>query len=245
MKTIILFTSLLLAFLLLNGCAEEKAATSYFEIVTDSTNFHEIIIVPSGEVFEKVGWSNLDLENQVKTFLMQKETATNLFNKSKEIAQKGIDCEYGNKEIIIFENNTVTRSCFDSNEFDSFFSEVINETSKLTSSNNFFIHFVTYNKGQAVDMHLHSTGLLISTFYTGNKMTSAEMKTISTEKVNLLKEVAYEQVFTPDSICSPDESNYNYIEIQKNNQYTYYYNCEKNNMYKTNFFKNAEKLLRE
>ena len=233
---------LLLTLLLLGGCDKNTPAPKYFEIVTDDTTFHEIIVVSSGEVFEKIGKSNLDFENQVKTSTMQKENATILFDKSKELAQKGTDCEFGKKEIIIFENNTVIRKCFTSTDFDSFFNEVKTEIIGLTNTNNFFIHLITYENGKSVDRHLHSDGLLISTFYTMNKMTSAQVKTLSTEKINQLKQLTNNQLFIQEPNCSPSEANYNYIEVQNDSNYIYYHNCEKNSTTKSTFFN--EVLLR-
>ncbi|MFA6065503.1 MAG: hypothetical protein WCW44_00890 [archaeon] len=239
MRQVLILLSLLFIFSLLNGCDEKQPPTKYFEIVTDGTSFHEIIVVPSGEVFEKIGKSNLDFENQVKTFTIQKEIAENLFNKSKELIKNGIDCEQGTKEIIIFENNTVTNKCFDSNEFDLFFKEVQKTTINQNSQNNFFIHLVTYKNNNASDMHLHSNGLLISTFYKGNKIVSATMKTIPIEKINQLKESTLDSLFTKTDNCTPFESNYNYIEIQKDANYNYYYNCQNNSMDKINYFINT------
>jgi hypothetical protein len=245
MKTGVLIVSLLISILLLNGCGEEKVSPSYFEIVTDSSNFHEIIIVTSGEVFEKVGMSNLDLENQVKTPKIQKEIAFNLFNKAKEIVKTGTDCEYGAKQIIVFENNSVTKGCFYNSEFDTFFEEVKKETSQVTPLSNFFIHLITYDRGQAIDRHLHADGLLISTYYTGNRLTSAQMETLPVEKVIQLKQLITEQVLTGETVCPPEESNFTYTEIQKDNMYTYYYNCQKNNADKTSFFNSTKNMFGE
>jgi len=245
MKIPIIGILLIFLFILLTGCVEEKTPTSYFEIVIDENNFHEIIIVPSGEVFEKIGKSNLDLENQVKTFTIQKEIATNLFNKSKELAKNGTDCEYGPKEIILFENNTVQKICFDSNEFDSFFNEIIEKLTLSKVTDNYFVHLITYDEKGVIDRHLHSNGLLISTFHTGNTMTSASMKTLTVEKVNQLKQLTNAQVLLKETLCTPIESNYNYIEIQKDDKYTYYYNCQKNNTNKISFFTNALQILGE
>jgi len=245
MKQVIILISLLCVFALLSGCDEQKTQTSYFEIVTDTTSFHEIIIVPSGEVFEKIGKSNLDLENQVKTTIIQKEIATNLFNKSKELTKSGIDCEYGSKEIIVFENNAVIRKCFDSNKFDLFFNEVKNSIANQTIQNNFFLHVITYNNGNSTDVHLHSNGLMISTFYTLNKMTSAQMSILSLEKVNELKQAINQNILAKENNCTPIESNYNYIEIQKDEKYTYYYNCQNNSKDKSNFFSYAKGVIGE
>ncbi len=243
MKQVIILISLLFIFSLLNGCDEKQTPSSYFEIVTDDTSFHEIIIVSSGEVFEKIGKSNLDLDNQVNTSVIQKEIAVYLFNKSKELAKKGIDCEYGAKEIIVFENNTIIRKCFDSNEFDLFFNEVKNSIANQPTENNFFLHLITYNNGNATDVHIHQNGLMISTFYTLNKLTSAQMSILPIEKVNQLKQAITAEVLSKETTCSPTESNYNYIEIQKDDKYTYYYNCQKNSNAKTTFFTYAKGVI--
>ncbi len=245
MRTKVILLVLILLTILLEGCYEEKTSTSYFEIVIDSNTFHEIIIVPSGEVFDKVGHSNLDFENQIKTSLIQKETALMLFEKSKELAQKGIDCEYGEKELIVFENNTINRKCFTSTNFDSFFSEVKMAADSTIALDNFFIHLITSNGGRIVDQHLHSNGLLITTNYTLNSMTNASMKKITPNKIAQLKQAINDQILVSETTCSPTESEYNYVEIQDEQKYTYYYNCPKNSSDKTNFFETAKIILGE
>jgi hypothetical protein len=243
MKQAIILISLLCIVALLSGCDEQKTPTSYFEIVTDNASFHEIIVVTSGEVFEKIGKSNLDLENQVKTPTIQKEIAINLFNKSKVLAKKGIDCEFGSKEIIVFENNTVVSKCFDSNEFDLFFNEVKTNTANQNSQNNFFLHLINYKNGNSTDTHIHSNGLMISNSYRINKMTSAQMSILPSAKLNELKQTITENILAKESNCDPFESNYSYIEIQKDDKYTYYYNCEKNSTDKSNFFNYAKGII--
>ncbi len=231
--------------LLISGCTNPpKETTEFFEIILDKENyFHEIIILSSGEVFEKKGPANLSQKNQVKTTQIDVASAKNFVQKAKDLAKKGTYCEYDGKEIIVFDTVKIEKKCFgNEKDFDNLFVE-LTQAINNNAQENFFIHIINNNKTKSFDYHLHSNGSLITTIYSYNQLESARINKISEENIAAIKSNLTQDTTKQENLCAPFESGFNYAEIQQGENYNYYYVCEKNGQDKINFYNNALTLL--
>ncbi len=249
MKYIII--GLILSMLILGGCTQ-KESQKYFEIVSEKQgSFHEIIILDSGEFFEKKGSENLSFDNQVIAGSMKKETAQSLTARAFELVKNQNPCIAGKdvyvNDIIYFDGANIARKCFyGSAEFNDLFSQSIIALTGTESNNNFFIHLIQNTGTNSLDYHLHSDGLVIITTYgKTNAISSATIKSISAGALNSLKTTTTQEILAKDANCSLSDSGYDYLEVQKDSTYAYYANCHKASKEKRDFYASALKILGE
>lgn len=232
--------------LLVAGCTQPPIEQHYIEMVSqDANSFHEFILFPNGEVVEKKGSANLDLNNQFTFFTISAQATKTIFDESTRIFAQGTTCESGNKELFIFDVAQLQHACFDTTSaFDELFTALENKTSTSPPQQATFVHIVYFGRGEYVDMHVHSSGTVITTTYVGNQVTSARIATLDQAKVTALTRSISPAVLTKENRCTDYESQYEYVELQKGSAYTYFYNCTKNTQEKQNFFTTAMQLVR-
>ncbi|MCX6803084.1 MAG: hypothetical protein NTY48_00770 [Candidatus Diapherotrites archaeon] len=226
-------------FILISGCDKPLAPsdTTYIEIVDETPgNFHEIILTGSGEFFDKNGTENLSTNTHVKTGSISLNLSLNIINQTKLLLEKGENCNLNEyyqtgrvKEIIVFDGKQVKKACFKTQEFDELFA-FTSTSVKIPSlaNNNFFIHLINSKPTSSIDYHLHPSGLVIITNYDLlGEISLASIKRITKEQVTQLQQIIPAEIFSIDNNCSMNSSNYEYLEIEHNDKYTYYYNCSK------------------
>ncbi len=244
---------LITALILLFGCTEEPKTSpaQYFEIVDQkASSFEEIIITDSGEYFIKTGRENLSLENKVITGKINPEMAESLLKQAEQLAIDGKECNESQvmKEIIYFDKTRLLRKCFDLNNsiFDNLLKQSRTSVLQSPQNENYFIHLIYYEKSAASDYHLHKDGLVIKTFYTfSNGLGSAQILSLSEDQVLQLQNLATSAVLIQDSNCGFNEGYYDYVEIQKGDEYNYYIKCPDASSEKQEFYNKARKILEE
>ncbi|MEK6958570.1 MAG: hypothetical protein AABW59_00845 [archaeon] len=245
-KGIVFLISSIFCLFLIFGCTS-PGEFEYFEIVQDKQGyFHEVIILNTGQVMEKTGPSNLSFENSVRNARISPEKAKLLIQDANSLIQKGSACEYGEKEIIFYSGGVLSKTCFNSAEFDSLFLDVTSSIASEYSVDNFFVHLVYAGRNGMNDYHLFNDGLVLENDYSlGGELSSVSFKKIESVLLENLKNSATGSMFENDNNCSLETSGYRYVEIQKGQSYNYYVYCDEISQSKKDFYDGVLKALGE
>jgi hypothetical protein len=205
-----------------------------------------MIVISTGQAMEKTGNSNLSLGNYIRNAEIGVEKAKELIQDAKALSEKGTACKYGEKEIVFYSKGKITTGCFDSAEFDSLFLKVASTISENYLEDNFFIHLVQGQRNGSADYHLFGNGLVVENNYNlKGDLASASFKSMSKDSVDNLKNKATAGVLASDNNCELNTLEYRYIEIQKQQSYTYYVACDSSIQAKKDFYNEALVALGE